>query len=418
VPGQSLHDHVRAEGPLDEPDLRYLARGLAEAMVAVHEAGVLHRDIKPSNVLLEGRAPVLIDFGLAKLADDSRLTVTGWLMGTPGYLAPEVLYGDDPTPASDVHAWGATVCYAASGASPYGGGPAMAVMDRARRSEYDVSALPADLQPLVARCLSPDPARRPGGPELVELLSQHASPAAAAPSGPPEPPAPATRPLTIPVANEGAPLLRRPDPPQEEPPEQPAAPPRAAPRGSAAALRIAMTAGLGLVVAALVGLAPYIAAVLVLAMVWFVRTASVSGDAQLQRRALRGPRRSDGFVRTVVWPWHFFVAMWGSLALVVSGLVAAVAVAAFTVMVGQPEWRGTLFGGLTLALCLWWGPGSTRLRNRTRRLVWRAATPSQPGVAWALAVWVVAVVLLVARLQTDVLWYPAAETPFAEMPRF
>ena len=70
---------------------------------------VLHRDIKPSNVIMEGRTPILIDFGLARVADDSRITMNGWLLGTPGYLAPEILYGDDASAASDVHAWAATV---------------------------------------------------------------------------------------------------------------------------------------------------------------------------------------------------------------------------------------------------------------------------------------------------------------------
>jgi predicted Ser/Thr protein kinase len=424
VPGQSLHDHVREEGPLDEADLRHLARGLAEAMVAVHEAGVLHRDIKPSNVLLEGRAPVLIDFGLAKLADDSRLTATGWLMGTPGYLAPEILYGDDPTPASDVHAWAATVCYAAAGSSPYGGGPAMAVMDRARRGEYDVSALPSDLQPLVERCLSADPAARPHGPELVDLLSRPGARTFAPPA--PPPPVPATRPLTVPVANENAPPLRRPDPaPESEPLPSPRSEVHPAPRpahaahpGLLTALRTAMTVGLGVLVAALVGLAPYVGAVVVFVVVWLVRTASVSGDALLRRRSARGPRRSDGVVRTVAWPWHLVVGMWGSLALVLVGLVAAAAVAALATMVGQPEWRALVMGGGVLALCLWWGPGSTRLRNQTRRAVWRVAVPSQTGVAGLLAVWVLAIVLFVVRLRAGVLWYPESAAPLPKLGLF
>ena len=92
VPGLSLHDHVREEGPIEGADLHHLATTLAQAVLDVHAVGVLHRDVKPSNVLMEGRSPVLIDFGLARLSDDPRLTHTGWLLGTPGYLAPELLY--------------------------------------------------------------------------------------------------------------------------------------------------------------------------------------------------------------------------------------------------------------------------------------------------------------------------------------
>ncbi|MDQ4085335.1 MAG: serine/threonine protein kinase, partial [Actinomycetota bacterium] len=172
VDGPSLHTLVREYGPLDGEALLAVARGLVEAVIAVHAAGVLHRDVKPSNVLVEGgHDPVLIDFGLAKVSEDSRLTATGWLMGTPGYLAPEVLYGEEATPAADVHSWAATVVFAATGDSPFGRGPSMAVMDRARRGEYDLSDVPEWLRPLLSRCLSPDPARRPSAHEVHARLS-------------------------------------------------------------------------------------------------------------------------------------------------------------------------------------------------------------------------------------------------------
>ncbi|HEY0949140.1 serine/threonine-protein kinase, partial [Nocardioides sp.] len=86
VPGLSLHDLVVDEGAVTDADLYWLASCLAEGIASVHAVGVLHRDVKPSNVLMEGRTPILIDFGLARVADDPRLTHTGWLLGTPGYL--------------------------------------------------------------------------------------------------------------------------------------------------------------------------------------------------------------------------------------------------------------------------------------------------------------------------------------------
>src|SRR5215212_5691922 len=171
VPGLSLHDHVPQEGPITGRDLHWFARCLAEGVASVHAVGVLHRDVKPSNVLLEGRTPILIDFGLARVADDPKLTHTGWLLGTPGYLAPEILHGDDATTASDVHSWAATVAFAGTGHPPFGRGPSMAIMDRVRRGEHDLAGLPADVRVLVARSLDPDPARRPGVPELVALLA-------------------------------------------------------------------------------------------------------------------------------------------------------------------------------------------------------------------------------------------------------
>ncbi len=168
VPGLSLHDYVHEEGPIEGKDLTWFAACLAEGVASVHAVGVLHRDVKPSNVLMEGRTPILIDFGLARVADDPKLTHTGWLLGTPGYLAPEILHGDDATTASDVHSWAATVAFAATGKPPFGRGPSMAIMDRVRRGEHHLSGIPHPLRQLLADCLDPEPStaahprRRPG----------------------------------------------------------------------------------------------------------------------------------------------------------------------------------------------------------------------------------------------------------------
>ena len=176
VPGLSLHDHVPEEGAIAGADLHWFASGLAEGVASVHAVGVLHRDVKPSNVLMEGRAPILIDFGLARVADDPKLTHTGWFLGTPGYLAPEILHGDDATTASDVHSWAATVAFAGTGRPPFGRGPSMAIMDRVRRGEHDLSGLPDDLLPLVAAALDPEPANRPTLAEIRARLADRHDP--------------------------------------------------------------------------------------------------------------------------------------------------------------------------------------------------------------------------------------------------
>ncbi len=161
VPGLSLHDEIAQEGPIEGADLLWFAGCLAEGLASVHAVGVLHRDVKPSNVLMEGRTPILIDFGLARVADDPRLTHTGWLLGTPGYLAPEILYGDDASAASDLHSWAATVAFAGIGAAPFGRGPSMAIMDRVRRGEHDLTGLTGPLREVVEAALDPEPSRRP-----------------------------------------------------------------------------------------------------------------------------------------------------------------------------------------------------------------------------------------------------------------
>ena len=185
VPGLSLHDHVQEEGPLEGDDLLWFADCLAEALEAVHDVGVLHRDIKPSNVIMEGRTPILIDFGLARVAEDSRITMTGWLLGTPGYLAPEILYGDDATAASDVHAWAATVAYAGTGRAPFGRGPSVAIMDRVRRGEHDLTGLDPVVLELVEEALAPDAEDRPSLEEVRDWLEELASPSVD--EGPPGP---------------------------------------------------------------------------------------------------------------------------------------------------------------------------------------------------------------------------------------
>ncbi|WP_244156757.1 serine/threonine-protein kinase [Actinomyces denticolens] len=104
VEGPTLQREVDREGAYDlvtdARDLSDLAHGLVDALRAVHAAGVIHRDLKPSNVMLGAQGPVLIDFGIAQVADDVRLTQTGQVTGTPGFIPPEMLDGDEPSPAS------------------------------------------------------------------------------------------------------------------------------------------------------------------------------------------------------------------------------------------------------------------------------------------------------------------------------
>ena len=171
VPGRTLDDVVTEDGPLRGQALASLAGGLAEALVAVHAAGVVHRDVKPGNVMLFQGTPVVIDFGIAQGPDATRLTMTGMFMGTPGYLAPEVIEGRPSTEASDVHAWGATVGFAATGRPPFGTGPYEGIFYRIVNGQADLAGVPAPLLPLLAAALARDPAHRP---PAVQLCAQAA----------------------------------------------------------------------------------------------------------------------------------------------------------------------------------------------------------------------------------------------------
>ena len=166
VPGRTLDDLVTECGPLQGGALARLACGLADALVAVHAAGVVHRDLKPSNVMLVHDTPVVIDFGIAQGPDATRLTMTGMFMGTPGYLAPEVIEGRPSSEASDVHAWGATVGYAATGRPPFGAGSYETIFYRIVNGQANLDGAPTALGPLLASALARDPAHRPPAIQL------------------------------------------------------------------------------------------------------------------------------------------------------------------------------------------------------------------------------------------------------------
>src|SRR5271170_7613480 len=161
VPGPTLEAMVRGRGPLSGSGLRRLAYGTAEALTAIHAAGVVHRDLKPSNVMLTDDRPIVIDFGIAQTGDSTRLTQTGLVMGTPGYLAPEVIEGQPSSSASDVHSWGSTMAFAATGHLPFGGGSYETIFYRIVSGRADLTGVPAPLVPLIAAALARDPSHRP-----------------------------------------------------------------------------------------------------------------------------------------------------------------------------------------------------------------------------------------------------------------
>ena len=181
IDGDPLDDAVAAHGPLRGDALVHLARGLVGALEAIHAEGIVHRDLKPGNVLIctDGE-PVLIDFGIAHLDDDVRLTSTGLVMGTPGYLAPEVIEGQPVTAATDWWGWAATLAYAATGRPPFGRGGMDVVLTRVRAGECDLHGVDPGLEPLLAAALSPRPHERPSTATVLAGLEQYAAGGSAA----------------------------------------------------------------------------------------------------------------------------------------------------------------------------------------------------------------------------------------------
>jgi serine/threonine protein kinase len=169
VSGPTVAAAVAEHGPLPVPTVLLLVAGIAEALQAVHAAGIVHRDLKPSNVLLAADGPRVIDFGIARAADATSLTDSGITIGTPAFMSPEQAAGRTITDATDVFALGQVAAYAALGGPAYGEGPSHAVLYRIVHEEPDLSALPAELRPLVTRCLAKEPDRRPSLAEVVSL---------------------------------------------------------------------------------------------------------------------------------------------------------------------------------------------------------------------------------------------------------
>jgi serine/threonine protein kinase len=167
VAGPSLADAVRDHGPLPVTSVLRLAAGLAEGLCAIHAAGVVHRDLKPANVLLAGDGPRLIDFGISVGTEASALTRTGLVVGSPGFMSPEQAEGGEVGPPSDIFSLGAVLAYAATGAGPFGGGSTPALVYRVVHTPASLDHVPAEVRPLIERCLAKDPGQRPVARDLL-----------------------------------------------------------------------------------------------------------------------------------------------------------------------------------------------------------------------------------------------------------
>ncbi|MFI7635319.1 serine/threonine-protein kinase [Nonomuraea sp. NPDC049400] len=182
VPGPNLEAAVGQSGPLRGSSLDALAVSVATALTAIHGAGVVHRDLKPSNVLLSPVGPRVIDFGIARALDTlGGVTGTGELVGTPRYMAPEVLRGEPVSPACDVFSWGSLIAFAASGRAPFGGDTLPAIVYQVLNAEPNLDDVDPALRELVRAALHKDPAMRPTAQQLLDhLVGRSAAPEQAA----------------------------------------------------------------------------------------------------------------------------------------------------------------------------------------------------------------------------------------------
>lgn len=196
VPGPSLAEAVDTFGPLPLASVRALGVRLAEALEAVHAAGLVHRDVKPGNILLAPDGPRLIDFGIARAPEATALTSSGVIVGSPGFLSPEQARarGGEIGPPSDVFSLGCVLAFAATGVRPFGDGGAAGMLLRTVYDEPDPAAIPDGLAPVLRACLHKDPPGRPGLARLREALGEGAAGTeAGSAEGPDWLPAPVTR---------------------------------------------------------------------------------------------------------------------------------------------------------------------------------------------------------------------------------
>jgi predicted Ser/Thr protein kinase len=460
VPGRTLEDVVAQDGPVTGLALLRLISGLAEALTAVHAAGVVHRDLKPANVMIVDGDPVVIDFGIAQAPDSTRLTMTGMFMGTPGYLAPEVIEGSPSGPAADVHSWAATVAFAATGQAPFGSGSFESIFYRIINGQPDLATMPASLRPLVLHALARDPARRPAAADLAvraaglnpallfperpavlppggagrsvtagDLAARHGLPGGApgAMAGvgvaalAPAPVWPGTRELAARQPDGFADLLPPvtyappPGPGTGAQPWGPTAPGNgSAQDGSAAAARprsprkplvLAVVAAL-VAVSVLLPIAGTVAAVLILVA---LRSVDLASSRLSRRRSRQGPRPADSVAILAFLPFAVLRSLLRLLLTLPLALLFAAAAAAvtFVALPGHPLPRAGAYAAGALVLCYALGPGSGRARKPLSSFFGAITTSAPSAIVVFVGMAALAVGVVAAAFSLPPVFWPA-----------
>lgn len=174
IEGNNLRQDVALNGRYVAQDLERLAAKLMDAVAAVHNAGIIHRDIKPTNVMVAITGPMLVDFGIAMGEGESHVTRTGLVMGTPGFIAPEIIDGAESDEITDWWSTAAVLAFAATGKPVFGSKPMMAVLERAASGHADLSGLPQRTAEAFRRALNPDRSQRCTPQELLQAITADA----------------------------------------------------------------------------------------------------------------------------------------------------------------------------------------------------------------------------------------------------
>ncbi|OTA28730.1 hypothetical protein B9T39_05885 [Alloscardovia macacae] len=174
IEGKNLRDDVYENGRYTAEDLENLARMLIDAVDAVHAAGIIHRDIKPTNVMISPSGPILVDFGIAMGENESHVTRTGLVMGTPGFIAPEIIDGAESDEATDWWSVAAVLAFAATGRPVFGSSPLMTVLERAASGNADLTGLPPVTLNALRMALNPDRMERCSAQDLLSAIHEDA----------------------------------------------------------------------------------------------------------------------------------------------------------------------------------------------------------------------------------------------------
>ncbi|GAB3747866.1 protein kinase domain-containing protein [Nocardiopsis nanhaiensis] len=181
VMGPSLQDLVHDTGPLPEESVRFMARGIAQALERVHATGLVHRDLKPGNVMISAAGPQVIDFGIAHAMGDAQdAGEEDRFVGTPGFMAPETVNGDGNSTPADIFALGGILVHALTGQGPFGDGHPSTVLYRIGNLDPDLAAVPPSLRGIITACLEKNPASRPNAAQVLQALGGPTAPAPAA----------------------------------------------------------------------------------------------------------------------------------------------------------------------------------------------------------------------------------------------